>query len=668
MRFCAARFGADPRAAIPEYEIEAELLHEFRRSGADGPAYPSIVAAGTNTCILHYAAGATPLRAGELCLIDAGCELDGYASDVTRTFPADGRFSAPQRELYDLVEAAQAAAVAATRPGARLRDAHAAAVRVLAQGMLDTGLLDRNAVGDVDAVIESAAYRKFYMHGTGHWLGRDVHDVGDYQSAHEVPVEQPDWLGGTVVKKPSRQLEPGHGGDDRARHLRAARRGRARALLAHRHPHRGRRRRHRGGLRADQPRRAGRCRRDRSARCARADAARRSLQATVPIFFVFAACAFASGFALRLADPIVLPVAAHFAITPAAAAMLNTAYALPYALAQPFLGPIGDRFGKPRCIQVCVAGLALMLLLGAFVPSFALLMATRIGAGIFAGGLIPLVLAGLGDAYDMSERQVMIGRMLFAIISGQMLGSVVSGFANDAFGWHSALVIGAGVGAVAAAVAWGAMPAGASASASRDAGSFSALYGRVLANPKAPWLIGGVAVEGVLFYGLFPYMGELLLATAHPSGSIARVTGLVLGAFGIGGLLYAASVRAMLRVFGMRRMCLIGSSAAAACYAVLAIAPTWWLAALAMFIAGISFYMLHNSMQTEATELAPSARGSAVALFACGFFIGQGVGPLVFGAFLHGLGARPALFAIALAMVVLGRVVVAQVVDRRPRA
>jgi predicted MFS family arabinose efflux permease len=389
----------------------------------------------------------------------------------------------------------------------------------------------------------------------------------------------------------------------------------------------------------------------------------------LPVFLVFAACAFASGFALRLADPIILPVATHFAITPTTAALLNTAYALPYALAQPFLGPIGDRFGKPRCIQVCVAGLAVMLLLGAFAPDFGLLMATRIGAGIFAGGLIPLVLAGLGDTYDMSERQVMIGRMLFAIISGQMLGSVVSGFANDAFGWHSALAIGAGVGAVAAAVAWLAMPAGASAAASRDSGSFATLYGRVLANPKAPWLIGGVAVEGMFFYGLFPYMGELLLATARPAGgSIAAVTGVVLGAFGIGGLLYAFGVRVFLRLFGVRRMCLIGSTAAAVCYAALAVVPSWSLAALAMGVAGVSFYMLHNSMQTEATELAPSARGSAVALFACGFFIGQGLGPLVFGALLHGVGARPALLAVAAVIVVLGRVVVGQVIDRRPPA
>ncbi len=339
---------------------------------------------------------------------------------------------------------------------------------------------------------------------------------------------------------------------------------------------------------------------------------------------------------------------------------------MPYAFAQPFLGPIGDRFGKPRCIQVCVAGLALMLALGAFAPSFPVLLATRVGAGIFAGGLIPLVVAGLGDSYDMSERQVMIGRMLFAIISGQMLGSVVSGLANDAFGWHSALVIGAGVGAAAAAVAWFAMPAGARAAAPRDSGSFVELYGRVFANPKAPWLIGGAALEGMFFYGLFPYMGELLLRTTAPaSGSIAAVTGLVLGAFGIGGLLYAASVRVMLRRFGVRRMCLIGSTSAAVCYAALAIVPTWWLAALAMFIAGLSFYMMHNSLQAEATELAPSARGSAVALFACGFFIGQGLGPLVFAALLHGLGPRPALLVVAAAIVAIGRVVVARVLVRR---
>ena len=209
MRFCGQRFRAAPQGSVREYEIEAELLHEFRRHGAQSPAYPSIVAAGANACILHYAAGNTELRAGELCLIDAGCEFDGYASDITRTFPADGRFTPAQRELYDIVLAAQDAAASATRPGARQRDAHYAAVRVLAQGMLDTGLLARNTAGDVDAVVESTAYRQYYMHGTGHWLGRDVHDVGEYLSLNEAAVEQADGLGNRVLMPPSRLLEPG---------------------------------------------------------------------------------------------------------------------------------------------------------------------------------------------------------------------------------------------------------------------------------------------------------------------------------------------------------------------------------------------------------------------------------------------------------------------------
>lgn len=209
MRHAARRLRADPGAGVPEYEIEAELLHEFRRHGAAAPAYPSVVAAGANACILHHAAGRSRLRAGELCLVDAGCEYEGYASDITRTWPADGRFSAPQRELYELVMAAQQAAIEMTRPGARKQDGHWAAVRVLSAGLLDLGLLSRDRDGDVDAVVENARYRRYYMHGTGHWLGLDVHDVGGYLSADEAPIDQPDGLGGRVTRAPSRRLEPG---------------------------------------------------------------------------------------------------------------------------------------------------------------------------------------------------------------------------------------------------------------------------------------------------------------------------------------------------------------------------------------------------------------------------------------------------------------------------
>jgi len=210
MKACARmlREGKDVR----EYHLDAELLHEFRAGGSQYPAYSSIVASGANACVLHYRADAAPVRPGELVLIDAGCELDGYASDITRTFPADGKFTGAQRALYELVLASQEASIAATRPGARFTDPHEAAVKVLAQGMLDVGLLDKGKVGLLSDVIEQRSYFQFYMHRTGHWIGMDVHDCGSYVEPGEVGEvsERKDPLSGEIIKnRPSRILRPG---------------------------------------------------------------------------------------------------------------------------------------------------------------------------------------------------------------------------------------------------------------------------------------------------------------------------------------------------------------------------------------------------------------------------------------------------------------------------
>ena len=197
---------------VREYHLDAELLHEFRINGSQYTAYGSIVAAGASACVLHYRADAGQVRDGELVLIDAGCELDGYASDITRTFPANGKFSGPQRALYDLVLASQNAAIDATRSGARFTDPHEASVKVLAQGMLDTRLLDRDKVGTLDDVIEKRAYFQFYMHRTGHWLGMDVHDCGAYTEPSELGIrnERKDALTGeTLINRPARILQPG---------------------------------------------------------------------------------------------------------------------------------------------------------------------------------------------------------------------------------------------------------------------------------------------------------------------------------------------------------------------------------------------------------------------------------------------------------------------------
>ncbi|GAB3285080.1 Xaa-Pro aminopeptidase [Parahaliea aestuarii] len=169
MRFC--------QPGHYEYQLEAEILHEFAMAGARHPAYPSIVGSGANGCILHYVDNSAKMKRGDLVLIDAGCELEGYAADVTRTFPVGGRFSRQQKALYEVVLAAQQAAFEAIRPGNHWNQPHDETVRVITEGLVRLGLLK----GRVSTLIERGAYRDFYMHRAGHWLGLDVHDVGDYR-------------------------------------------------------------------------------------------------------------------------------------------------------------------------------------------------------------------------------------------------------------------------------------------------------------------------------------------------------------------------------------------------------------------------------------------------------------------------------------------------------
>ncbi len=169
------------KPGLYEYQLEAELLHEFGRSGSRYPAYSSIVGAGDNGCILHYHENDAQIKDGDLVLIDAGCELDHYASDITRTFPANGKFSKEQQALYEIVLESQYAAIKTIKPGSHWNTAHDTTVQVITQGLRDLGLLD----GEVKELIETEAYKAFYMHRAGHWLGMDVHDVGDYKVGGE---------------------------------------------------------------------------------------------------------------------------------------------------------------------------------------------------------------------------------------------------------------------------------------------------------------------------------------------------------------------------------------------------------------------------------------------------------------------------------------------------
>lgn len=189
------------RPKMREYEVEAELLHEFYRNGSQAPAYTSIVAGGANACVLHYVANNAQLNNGDLLLIDAGCELNGYASDITRTFPVNGKFSAAQKDLYELVLASQAAAIEKIRPGSHWNEPHEAALDVLIRGFIDFGLCK----GSPESVLESGDYRRFYMHRTGHWLGLDVHDAGEYKRDGEWRALEP---GMTLTVEPGCYVRP----------------------------------------------------------------------------------------------------------------------------------------------------------------------------------------------------------------------------------------------------------------------------------------------------------------------------------------------------------------------------------------------------------------------------------------------------------------------------
>lgn len=200
------------RAGQFEYELEAELLHEFTRSGSRSPAYPSIVASGPNACVLHYVENTRQMHDGDLVLIDAGCEWQGYAADITRTWPLAARFTPAQRQLYEVVLRAQQAAIDAARPGAHWNQPHEAAVRVLTEGLIDAGLLTQS----LEQALEQESYRRFYMHRTGHWLGLDVHDCGQYKVDGNWRPLQP---GMVLTVEPGLYVRPADDIDERFHHI-----------------------------------------------------------------------------------------------------------------------------------------------------------------------------------------------------------------------------------------------------------------------------------------------------------------------------------------------------------------------------------------------------------------------------------------------------------------
>jgi predicted MFS family arabinose efflux permease len=296
---------------------------------------------------------------------------------------------------------------------------------------------------------------------------------------------------------------------------------------------------------------------------------------------------------------------------------------------QPILGPVADSIGKRRIVMICVALLGVMLLAAAVSASFGWLMAFRAASGMAAGGMMPLTLAIMGDAVSLKYRQVALSRILVFGISGQIAGGVVAGPIAAIAGWRGVLVVCA-VAAFIGLVALILAARGAAREVMTRYNPVVALqrYRGIIANPAALPLFAAVAVEGGLVFGTFPFIAPLLIERAIGSTMEA---GFAIGAFGLGGLLFAALVAPLLARFGQAGVIRIGGATAALALVGFALAPSLVVATMAGLGLGLGFYMIHNAIQTRATELAPQVRGSAMSLHAFAFFGGQSLGPIFYG-------------------------------------
>jgi predicted MFS family arabinose efflux permease len=367
------------------------------------------------------------------------------------------------------------------------------------------------------------------------------------------------------------------------------------------------------------------------------------------LVLVFGLGGFSQALSSRVLDPLVPMVAAEFAAPVDMVALIATAFALPYALIQPVLGPIGDAFGKRRIILGCMAALVVALAACALAPTLDTLFAARIASGIAAGGVFPLTLALLGDAVEMDRRQVALSRFLAFAILGQIAGGAMAPLVEPLVGWRGVLWVSAGL----AAIGLGVLLAG--GRVAETAGPFGPAvaierYGAILRSPVARLCYGAVAVEGALIFGMFPYLADILLARGHGGPAEA---GTAIGLFGAGGLLYAALAAWLLGTAGPLRMLWGGGVLAAAGLAASALAPSAAVLIGAHLVLGFGFFMMHNSIQTRVTEVAPAARGSAVALHAFFFFLGHSLGPILYGLAIGVFGSAAALLAGAVGLAAL---------------
>ncbi|RTL71766.1 MAG: MFS transporter [Hyphomicrobiales bacterium] len=350
---------------------------------------------------------------------------------------------------------------------------------------------------------------------------------------------------------------------------------------------------------------------------------------------------FATALAARAVDPLIPPIATTLDTDVARVALLSTAFALPFALVQPILGPLADAVGKVRTMMACVLVIMLSSFLCATATSYWIILFGRIVGGMASGGIFPVGMAIVGDLVPVKERQVALGRWLAIVIAGNLLGAAFAGVIGDFAGWRAVFVaVGLACGL---AFVNGLIHLRAAADVPRKPFSLRAIpssYLAVLANPRAKFCFSAVFLEGIAVFGLFPYISVLLMQAGEPRAAIA---GLVIAGFSIGGLIYSMTVAGFMRHLKQPQMMVTGAAMAAFGFLIVSFDPSWIIQFASLILVGVGFYLLHACIQVEATELLPSARGTAISLHSLFFFVGNATGPVVYGLTFTHLGSTVAV-------------------------
>lgn len=369
---------------------------------------------------------------------------------------------------------------------------------------------------------------------------------------------------------------------------------------------------------------------------------------------IVALIVFVTSLFTRSVDPVIPQIADGLSVEIATAALLSTAFALPYALVQPLLGALADMMSKTRLMTICLILLVTSAGVGAVAPDYTILMLSRVVAGIAAGGVFPIALAAAGDRVPIKLRQVAIGRLLASAMVGNLLGASLSGIIGDLAGWRAVFVVTGLLGALvvfAAVIGFRGLPQ--EKTSGFDLSTLGPNYRAIFSNPQAKYCFGAVFFEALFLFGLFPHMAALLRESGEPRASIA---GIVLAGFGIGAIIYTFAVGWLLSRIGESRLMLGGGLIMATCYVLVSLRLSWEVDFGVFVLMGFGMYWLHGCIQVFATELAPGARGSAMALHSAFFFFGQAAGPAAYGVGFAYLGTTPMLLTAAVVMTLVAYV------------